>query len=503
MPADSDFEESTGDRSRPGRMKSVSRMFLLCLGWILLWRASALMEYAPHASIWFPPAGLTLGAFLVMGWRALLAIVPAAIAVTFWTVPIYGLEQAPLDTLRAGVLFALSHTLSFGLAAGVLRWLGRRNPPPSLPALVIIFLVVASGASLLAAWLGIEALILGGSIEGAGSVGLWLPWWIGDMAAAVTLTPLFTGLLGMMTGLGRRVFPVIDFGVPASAGPWLFKLVTLLTLLALIMAVTALFGRGELLAFAVFFLILPQMWITYTESAFRVAVSLAAFSTLIAISVGLLSLDEHAMVYQFAITVIAASTWFGLAVPMLVEQNRRLREMTEADELTGVTSRRHFFERAREELEYMSKRGRPCALVIFDIDHFKHINDRLGHLAGDEALRRVAETVGDQLRHDDLFGRFGGDEFMLLMCGCGAPQAVERAEALRRSLGGIPLIGLDESLSGTFSVVEVVPGESITRAFDRADTLLLHAKRSGRGRVVDSTNGVAGEPAHALYAHGR
>ncbi|HSH27287.1 MAG TPA: GGDEF domain-containing protein, partial [Wenzhouxiangella sp.] len=218
--------------------------------------------------------------------------------------------------------------------------------------------------------------------------------------------------------------------------------------------------------------------------AFRVALSLAAFSTLIAVSVGLLGLDARAMVYQFAITVIAASTWFGLAVPTLVEQNRRLRRIAEADELTGVTSRRHFFERAREELDILERSGAPASLVIFDIDHFKQINDLHGHSAGDAALCSVAEAVGNPLRQDDLFGRFGGDEFMVLMRNCPGERAVERAEDLRKSMHTIHLPGLDAALSGTFSVVEIKSGESITHAFDRADAMLLQAKRSGRDKVV-------------------
>jgi diguanylate cyclase (GGDEF)-like protein len=467
------------------RPEEAARMALIAVAWVVLWRLSALMEYAPHASIWFPPAGLTLAAFLVHGWRAALAIVPAAVAVTPWAAAIYDLDQALSQTLAAGLLFALAHGLAYAMGAAALRWLGRRGPGPSLPAFVIAFLVVASLAALAAALLGVESLIAGGSLEHAASSGLWLPWWIGDMAAAVALTPLFAALLGAGQRTGQRWFPVIDLPAERTArGPWLLKLAVLLALLGLIMSFTALFGRDELLAFAVFFLIIPQMWITYTESAFRVAVSLAAFSVLIALSVGLLGLDEQAMVYQFAITVIAASTWFGLAVPTLVEQNRRLRRMAEADELTGVTSRRHFFDRAREELEFMAARGRSGALVIFDVDHFKQINDRLGHSAGDAALRRVADAIGGWLRRDDLFGRFGGDEFMILMPGCSGALAAERAEAMRRAFSEIALPGLAAGLSGTFSVVEIAPEESITHAFDRADALLLEAKRRGRDRVA-------------------
>ncbi|NBB93193.1 MAG: diguanylate cyclase [Gammaproteobacteria bacterium] len=480
---------STIQQERPGAESRLSlpRMILLALAWVALWRASALMEYAPHASIWFPPAALTLAAFLVTGYRAAIVLVPAAVAVTFWADVVYGAPRPTGGTLVAGLLFALAHGGAYLVGAAALGWIGRQRRALSLPARVIAFLVVASLSALLAARLGIEALILGGSLPRTDSAGLWLPWWVGDMAAAVTLTPLFAGLLAHRLPPARRAFPVIDLrAVPRPAGPWAMKLVVLLALLGLVMTLTAMFDQDEVLAFAVFFLIIPQMWITYTESAFRVAVSLAALSVLIALSVGLFGLDEQAMVYQFALTVIAASTWFGLAVPTLVEQNRRLRQIAEADELTGVTSRRHFFERSREELLLLRGRDARAALVIFDIDRFKQINDRLGHSAGDEALRRVADTVAARLRHDDLFGRFGGDEFMLLMPACSGDRAVARAEELRRALHDIHVPGVEAGLAGTFSVIELSPGDSITRAFDRADAMLLEAKRAGRDRVVQA-----------------
>jgi diguanylate cyclase (GGDEF)-like protein len=464
---------------------SLVRAAVLAAAWILLWRISALMEYAPHASIWFPPAALTLASLLVLGWRALPLLVVCAVTVTFWTNAIYALDWGPTRTLVTGLCFAAAHVGAFALGAVVLRWLGALEPRLSLPALVIAFLLVASSAALLAALAGVEAMILAGAIERSDAAGLWLPWWIGDMAAAVALTPLFAGVLADRREKSKRRFPVIELPLSSDArGAWALKLALLLGLLVMIMTLTRLTGEGELMAFTVFFLILPQMWITYTEPALRVALSLAAFSTLAAFGVGLLGLKEYAMVYQFAITVIAATTWFGLSVPTLVEQNRRLRELAEADALTGVTGRRHFFERARDEVAIAQRRGVPQALIVFDIDRFKDINDRYGHSRGDKALIEVSEVVRRHLRKSDLFGRFGGDEFMLLMVGCTRRQAVERAEQIRTALHEVRSTEHDASISGTFSVVELGEDEGLAQAFDRADVALLAAKREGRDRVT-------------------
>lgn len=466
----------------------VARMVGLGLLWLLLWRVSALMEYAPHASIWFPPSALTLAAFLVLGRRAVPVIAVCGLIVTFWADLVYQSHMPWMQTLTSGVLFVLAHAGTFFLGAMALRWLDGRAI--TLPARVIGFLLIASVSALAAAILGVQALLLAGTLGPAESDGLWVPWWIGDMAAAVALCPLFAGLLGHVFSVHRRAFPVLELSVsrlprrPGALQSFPGKLGVLLVPLLLVMLLSAISDHGELLAFAVFYLIIPQMWITYTESALRVAVSLALFSTVMALCVGLLDLPEQAMVYQFAITVIAASTWFGLSVPTLVAQNRRLRELAEADELTGVTSRRHFFERAREELAQARHNHAPAALLIFDIDRFKQINDRFGHTRGDSVLVEVARAIQGHLRRGDLFGRFGGDEFMLFISGCTAAQARERAEALRRALHGIRLEGIEAPLSGTFSVVGILPTETVTEAFERADAGLLVAKRAGRDRVA-------------------
>jgi diguanylate cyclase (GGDEF)-like protein len=476
-------QEHAASRSRPG---FAVRLAGFAVAWIVLWRVSALMEYAPHASIWFPPAALTLAAFIVLGWRAAPVVFACAMVVTGWAQAIYGTDHSMATLLGSGLLFAAAHGGAFAAGAAALRVLAGRIGAIGLPAFILAFLLVASAASLLAAILGVQALRFGGMVSPEEAVGLWVPWWIGDMAAAIALTPLFVGVLA-------RAFPdharwIGQLGLPSTSGrlrDWLLKTAVLLGLLVVVMSMTALAGPGtELLAFAVFFLILPQMWITYTESALRISLSLALFSALMALGVGVLGLDDQAMVYQFAITVIAASSYFGFSVPALVEQNRRLRQLAETDELTGVTGRRRFFECARQELATARQAGEPVSLVVFDIDRFKRINDEHGHSVGDAVLVAVSTAVRQHLRNADLFGRFGGDEFMLLLRGCKRAVAAERADEIRSALRAMPVPGGVDRVTCTFSVVELMTGESIVEAFDRADATMLAAKRAGRDRVA-------------------
>jgi diguanylate cyclase (GGDEF)-like protein len=171
-------------------------------------------------------------------------------------------------------------------------------------------------------------------------------------------------------------------------------------------------------------------------------------------------------------------------VPVLADHNRRLRRMLDADALTGVNSRVYFFERAQFELARARRRELPVSLILFDIDRFKRINDELGHTAGDQALVSVSKQIRESLRTEDLVGRFGGDEFMVLLTGSAISLALETAERLRNDLHTIPIGEGRDTLTASFSVVEVAGGESLSDAFERADANLLAAKRAGRDRVL-------------------
>jgi diguanylate cyclase (GGDEF)-like protein len=161
---------------------------------------------------------------------------------------------------------------------------------------------------------------------------------------------------------------------------------------------------------------------------------------------------------------------------------RRLRVLANLDSLTQVPNRRHFEELAGRAL-HTDEPG-SATLLLFDIDHFKAINDRMGHPAGDRALQLVAAAVRTHLRECDLAGRHGGDEFVLLLRGAGTAQAMglagRIANEVHRRAGTHRLPGLTLS----FGLVSVVPGEALDSAMQRADQALYEAKRQGRARAV-------------------
>ncbi len=167
-------------------------------------------------------------------------------------------------------------------------------------------------------------------------------------------------------------------------------------------------------------------------------------------------------------------------------EEQALRRAAATDDLTGLAGRGHFMRMANEELTAALIHGRPLALVMLDIDHFKRINDRYGHAAGDRALREVAELCGEVTRAQDLAGRIGGEEFCLLMPDAGTDAAVALAERLRAELAGHPLDvdGETVRLTASLGVAEARPGDSIALLLGRADAALYVAKRAGRNQVA-------------------
>ena len=161
---------------------------------------------------------------------------------------------------------------------------------------------------------------------------------------------------------------------------------------------------------------------------------------------------------------------------------RKLRFLANMDTLTRVPNRRHFHELAARMLTTI-RPGR-AAVMMFDIDHFKQINDRLGHAVGDEALRQVGRCTRDTLREMDVAGRLGGDEFAVLLPDTSVNDAMSVAARIVSRLEHRQVAPRVVQLSLSFGVVQMFADENIGNALRRADQALYEAKRQGRGRVV-------------------
>ena len=170
-----------------------------------------------------------------------------------------------------------------------------------------------------------------------------------------------------------------------------------------------------------------------------------------------------------------------------VEDEHRLREqlsaMARTDELTGLLNRRHLDLRFAEEFERMGIRGRPLAVLIFDVDHFKRFNDEHGHEAGDRVLQAVSRRARETLRCYDVLGRYGGEEFVAVLPGLHCGDATPVAERLRRDVEQLDVGGLRVTISIGIACTEAVAAASPIELLSAADSALYRAKSAGRNRA--------------------
>jgi diguanylate cyclase (GGDEF)-like protein len=156
------------------------------------------------------------------------------------------------------------------------------------------------------------------------------------------------------------------------------------------------------------------------------------------------------------------------------------------DPLTGLLNRRSFFSEAARELEQVSSTGQPAAMILFDRDRFKVVNDTWGHAAGDAVLIALADLLREERREHDVVGRLGGEEFALVIPGADIAGGRRAAERLRAELAAlaVPHDGATISITASFGVAELLATDaSPDAAVGRADAAMFVAKRLGRDRV--------------------
>nr|WP_269089901.1 GGDEF domain-containing protein [Aquabacterium fontiphilum] len=168
----------------------------------------------------------------------------------------------------------------------------------------------------------------------------------------------------------------------------------------------------------------------------------------------------------------------------MAEHQLRLQACT--DPLTQLRNRRFAMEVAQHEAAVFERGGRPLALLLCDIDHFKRINDQHGHDAGDAVLRAVAQALREGVREIDHVARWGGEEFLVLLPGTEVAEAEQVADRLREAVQRLeagPRAGA-LAVTMTFGVSVLRPGEGVEQALARADQALYRGKEAGRNRVI-------------------
>ncbi len=209
--------------------------------------------------------------------------------------------------------------------------------------------------------------------------------------------------------------------------------------------------------------------------------------------IGLLAIDGHNP-FQFTEADIELVSAFADQVAIAIENARlfdMVQQMAITDDLTGLFNRRHFMKLARSEFDRARRYGRNLAAMMFDLDHFKKINDAYGHAFGDEVLRGIASLCRERLREADPIGRYGGEEFAALIVEADLEQARIVGERLRMEVEHLEfshergVVRVTVSV-GVAALEETVP--DLEALIERADQALYLAKRQGRNRVVAFRN---------------
>lgn len=182
-------------------------------------------------------------------------------------------------------------------------------------------------------------------------------------------------------------------------------------------------------------------------------------------------------------------SWFLGLFPShraLLEEIKRFKKLALTDELTGLPNRRAFDTALEHEVAQAFRTNKPLALAVFDLDHFKKVNDGYGHATGDAVLKELGKLLSEATRVSDLAARFGGEEFVLILSNTNLEGAYKFVDRLREKIQNdlrVSVDGQEVSATASFGVAQMHLNEHPARFFDRADEALYIAKRAGRNRV--------------------
>lgn len=410
----------------------------------------------PSASVVWPPTGIALAALLLFGRRAWPAIFVSAFLVNYSTT----------GAVATSLGIAVGNTLE-GVTGAYLvnRFAGGRWTLLSAENLFRFTILAALLSTTLSATWGVTTLSLGGLAKWSQFGPVWLTWWLGDVTGNLVVAPFLLAWSSWPRSgemRGRWVEALALFTCVVLAGEMTFG--------GLLRAAPTTYPMG--------FLTTPFLvW-----AAFRFGPRGAATGTLVLSGIAVVGTiegfgpfarqtpDQSLILLQAYMGVTSVTT---LMLAAVVNERReveeKLRHQSVSDPLTGIGNYRHLIDRLHTEIERSQRTGRPFAVLFLDLNGLKAINDRFGHLAGNQALCRVARVMGAASRTIDTPTRFGGDEFALVL-----PETDEEAAGqVGRRIAELLDNDVERPVLSVSQGVAVYPADGPT-----AETLLGAADRS-------------------------
>ncbi|WP_456479078.1 transporter substrate-binding domain-containing diguanylate cyclase [Nautilia sp.] len=197
-----------------------------------------------------------------------------------------------------------------------------------------------------------------------------------------------------------------------------------------------------------------------------------------------------AIIFVSIIIIAALIYWNGLLkkeIKKRKETEKKLQKLSIIDSLTGIFNRYKIDTTIKQQIAYAKRYHTPLSIIFFDIDHFKKINDTFGHKAGDEILKEITGLIKQHIREYDIFGRWGGEEFIVILPNTSLNQALNVAQKLKSIIEKNKFKYID-TLTCSFGVTELKPEDNSDSFLTRVDSLMYEAKKRGRNKIISDLN---------------
>ncbi|HSA94120.1 MAG TPA: MASE1 domain-containing protein [Terriglobales bacterium] len=415
----------------------------------------------PSASAVWPPSGIALAAVLMFGSRVWPGIMLGALLVNLTTA----------GSLATSLGIAVGNTLEAVVGAHLVNeFAGGRQAFQRAQDKFKFAILAGMVSTTVAATFGVTSLALGGFAPWNHYGSIWLTWWLGDAVGIVVVTPLV-----ILWATRNHERWTVMRGVEAAA------------LAVCLLLVSHLVFAGNILApkrYPLEYLCLPFLvWAAYRFSPREAATAILLLATVA--SVGTLrgsgpfaraTPNESLLLLQSFLGIVTVMT---LAFAAALAERRRAEErayyLAITDSLTGLANYRRLIEEMEAEIRRSARSGKPFALLLLDLDELKKINDAQGHLVGSRALCRVADVLRAQCRDIDTPGRYGGDEFAVILPESGSTAASQVASRIYERLARD---GEQPTLSVSIGVAEYPQdGETVEALLRAADRVLYEMKK--------------------------
>lgn len=471
-----------------------------------------------YAGAWMGANFTVTASGIAVLWPANAVLLTAFLLLPFRQWPFLAVAALGAELLVSYSIFPLPAATAFGVInlaeSALVAWLVRRvnDRPFAFDQVRSALHFVIAGPLLASSLAGVAgaAIYIWLGRDASTYLSLWRLWWFGDALGLLLLTPLFVSFVRYL----QSPLPQPDWIRSAE-----FVLLLVLLILVAPQALTVADFEGALV-----FHLTPVMLLAFgIYSAIRfgvngtvIMVGVTAVMAVRQLMQGdyLYGADsaEHAVWLTQEYLAVFAMVSVGLAILLaemrhqnrllesrvqqrtqqlaqtnqaLVDTNIRLHDLVATDFLTGISNRRFFTDNAQKILQRLRAANAGAAVIMFDLDNFKQINDVFGHEAGDVVLQGLAEPVKSVIRPGDLFSRFGGEEFIILLPEADQEAAMQIAERIRATLAALQLAFGHEKINVTasFGVARWDGDMTLDALISSADSALYRAKNSGRNCV--------------------